>query len=101
MVVLGIIMNQAKKKNIKRNSIQLFIGIILGSILFAFFVVPFFQRKTEGFDEETQLQPILEIPTVLGVDFNNSAAYHYWYAPNNSIGINQWKNVNFSPIYNK
>jgi len=71
------------------------IAFILGTML----VLPIFSKEQDPLDLiQSQIQGIK--PSVLSDDPVDNPAYDYWYAPSNSFGISEMKEVNWTTFRN-
>jgi len=70
---------------------------VVGSLL----VLPLFDHRS-GMDilgDMLSSKPTDDV-LVVGDETNNSPAYHYWYAPENSFGISEMKTPNYDHFWN-
>lgn len=88
-------------KILNRKAVFVFlVYFIMGFVSVTFFVWVFVRQEPGSFDGKTHLQEDINIINPLGneSDPQNSTnpAYKFWYAPENSFGIQQTKSVNWS-----
>lgn len=83
-----------KKRNVKKYFIA-FGVFLVSTIIITLAVLPVFDEKKGLFGRKTPIQSIIDKSTT-GEQTINGSAYHYWYAPENSFGIQSTKTVNFT-----
>lgn len=87
-----------KKKRKNRKALYMALGsCIVASILGMLIVINLYDDRTTFENRQSLLDDNIDINPVADAPGNNTtAAYHYWYAPENSFGIAETKTLNWS-----